>query len=266
MDKGQRIRFGISFISLTVCLFLLVFSLFAWYINNQSAQASNITAVTSNDSQVNFIDEVKAVRYNLTGDIITNTYERESGGRLVLKKSVIYTAETDTTETITEFETKTYFVMTEMLPGEYVDITIGFSMTDKNDGRNFRIMLRDITADSFVVDGYTHYVTGAFKYRSMSLKDEAHKNTANYNVTGFTPDSDYTWMNNYYIDRNDSSTLDITTMTHTWDIDYENLYYTFRVYEDFTQYYRLIGQASNSYGNLLSQKNLNVGEIYLLLR
>lgn len=265
MDKGQKVRFGISFISLTVCLFLLVFSLFAWYITNQTANATGITAVTSNDSSVSFIDDVTAIRYNLNGDITTNTYQRQSGGRLVLKKSVIYTAETDTTETITEFEETTYFVMTELLPGEYVDITIGFNMTEKQDGKNFRIMLRDITADSFNVDGYTHYVTGAFKYKSLALKDEAHKNT-DTNISSFTPDENYTWLNTYSINQHDSGTLDITTLTSTWDNDYGNLYYTFRIYEDFTQYYRLIGQATNSYGNLLSNKNLFIGEIYLLLR
>lgn len=261
MDKGKRIRGIVNIIVLSLTSLLLVCSLFAWYAVNKVANVQGGTGVTANEDSVRILDEIKAVRYSLNGDITTNTYHKNSSGQLILTRSVIYTALTDTTETITEFQTTEYFVIREMLPGEHVDITIGYTIDDSKDGNGYEIYLRNIVGDVFVIDGKSHYVTGAFRYKNVSLKDQNQTD-----VSDFVADTEYTWFNHYLIDTNDSPTLDMTILHHTWDSDYGYLYYTFSIYEDFTQYYRLIAQSENSYGNLLSRKNFNIGEIFLMIR
>ena len=260
MKNGKRMGLLFSTTALFLTCLLMVFILFAWYAVNKQANVTAGTGVTAANESIRILDEVKAVKYSLNGDITTNTYNRNSSGRLVLVKSEIYTAETKTTVTITEFTEVEYFVIREMLPGEHVDITIGYTIDESMDGSNYTIYLKNIVGDAFVIDEKTHYVTGAFRYKSMSLKD-----SNNLDVVGFTPDSDYTWFNEYSISQNDSATLDKTILHHTWDSNYGSLYYTFSIYEDFTQYYRLIAQSENSYGNLLSRKNFNIGEIFVIL-
>ena len=261
MTKGKRIRMLASIFSLSLTLLLLVFNLFTWYAVNKTANVTPTTGITANEDTVHILDVVKAIRYSLNGDTTNNTYHKDSTGRLTLVRSEIYTALTDTTEIITEFETPEYFMINEMLPGEHVDITIGYSIDEGKDGSAYEIYLKNIVGDIFIIDGKSHYVTGAFRYKNVSLKD-----ANNNDVPDFTADSEYTWFNHYSIDTNDSPALDMTILYHTWDNDYGSLYYTFSIYEDFTQYYRLIAQSENSYGNLLSRKNFNIGEIFLLIR
>lgn len=262
MDKGQKFKMITNIITLSLTTLLLVFTLFGWYVTNSKAEVSGITGVSASDNSVTMLDEVKAIRYSLNGDTTTNTYHKDSSGRLELVKSIVYTYSTNTTETITDFgDDPVYFVVNEMLPGEHVDITIGYNIDSSKDGKSYDIYLKNIVGDYFEVDGKIHYVTGAFRYKNISLKD------ANLDdVSDFTADTEYTWFNHYSISTNDSATLDMSILTHTWDSDYGALYYTFSIYEDFTQYYRLIAQAENSYGNLLSRKNFNIGEIYLFLK
>ena len=261
MNKGKKIRVIINLVMVFLTSLMLVFSLFAWYAVNKTANVESGTGLTANEDSVRILDEVKAVRYSLNGDITTNTYHKNSSGQLILVRSEIYTALTDTTEIITEFQTPEYFVIREMLPGEHVDITIGYTIDDSKDGSSYEIYLKNIVGDAFVIDGKSHYVTGAFRYKNISLKDENDED-----VSDFVADTDYTWFNHYQIDTNDSPALDMTILDHTWDSSYGYLHYTFSIYEDFTQYYRLIAQSENSYGNLLSRKNFNIGEIFLLIR
>lgn len=260
MDKGQKFKMITNIITLSLTTLLLVFTLFGWYVTNSKAEVSGVTGVTASDNSVTMLDEVKAIRYSLNGDTTTNTYHKDSDGRLILVESIVYTALTNTTENV-EVEENTYFVINEMLPGEHVDITIGYNINSSKDGKDYNIYLKNIVGDEFIVDGKTHYVTGAFRYKNISLKD-----ANEVDAPDFTADTEYTWFNHYSISTSDSATLDMPILSHTWDSDYGALYYTFSIYEDFTQYYRLIAQAENSYGNLLSRKNFNIGEIYLFLK
>ena len=210
--KGQKIRLIGSIASLFVTVLILVFTLYGWYVSNEQASVTGATGVTANDDSVRFMDDVLAVRHNLNGDIITNTYERDTDGKLVLKRSEIYTASTNTTEVITTFAEKTYFVVTEMLPGEYVDVTIGYSIDESKNGHNYKIYMKEIYGDDFVIDGKTHYVTGVFKYMSTGLK-----NASDTSISDFTPDTEYTWFNSYNIAQNDSPTLDKVIMNSIFE-------------------------------------------------
>ncbi len=249
--------------SMLLCLTLLIFGLFAWYTSNKEVTANGITAMTSSETSIHFKDTVTAKRYSLTGDITTNTYTKQSDGTLILTKQVLYVAKDDSTTTVTEFATTTYFSITELLPGEYVDVTVGYYMDPECNGNTYKLKLTNIVADSFKVQynevDYTHYVTGAFKHRSLSLKDEAGNTPAN-----FTASTEDTWFSSYEINQNDSSTVEVQILNHTWLNSYESLYYTFRITEDFSQYYQLIAKSSESYGNLLSEKNFKIGKIYLM--
>lgn len=261
--KNTRFNLISSIISMLICLFLLVFVIFAWYTANDTVKATGITGMTASEDCIHFKDTVTAKRYGLSGSTEENTYTKQSDGSLLLTRQVIYDASTGTITTITSFEEDTYFSITELLPGEYVDITLGYYMDSQCNGYNYNLKLKNIIADSFKVDyngvDYTHYVSGAFKYKSMSLKDEEGETPAN-----FTPASNFTWFSSYNISQNDSETVEVDLLHHTWLNSYEALYYTFRISEDFTQYYQLIGQSTVSYGNLLSRKRFRIGSVYLM--
>ena len=262
MRKRNLIIHTINLI-LVVCL--IVFSCFSWYTANDTVKANGITGATSNSEHIHFKPELKAVRHNLSGDIITNTYEIDTTGKIILKRSEYYHKKEDTTEVTTEFNPTEYFNMKEILPGEYIDIEIGYYMDDVLDGSGYQIKLYDLIKDTpFVVDGKNHTVAGAFKYKTLSLKDEAHKNT-DTNVSDFTADSAFTWFETYNINEDYNESSSVTILNHTWDKDYEYLYFTFRIQEDFSQYYRLISQSENSYGRLLSRKNFGIGKFMILL-
>ena len=109
MDKGQKFRSILNIITLSVTTLLLVFTLFGWYVTNSKAEVSGVTGVSASDNSVSMLDDVTAIRYSLNGDITTNKYKKSSGGKLVLVESTIYTASTDTTETIDEFDEPVYF-------------------------------------------------------------------------------------------------------------------------------------------------------------
>ena len=131
-------------------------------------------------------------------------------------------------------------------------------MDDSYNNKGYYIRFDNIVADSFNIDGKTHYVSGAFKYRNMSLKDNS-----NNTPTDFTADTTYTFFNSYNIAQDDPSDIKVRILSHTWKTSYVRLFYTFRIQEDFSQYYQLISQAQNSYGNLLSKKKLSIGNIFL---
>lgn len=264
MDKHRKFSLISSIISASLCALLLIFSVFAWYVTNSTAEATGLTGVTSENHSIHFTNSVTAVRYSLNGDITTNTYTRSSTGELTLTTSVFYDASDDTTTTTTSGFTSTKFAINELLPGEYVDITIGYFVDAVNDGKDYSVSLKSISADSFDIayneDGQTrkHYASGAFKYKSISLKDSNDQTPSD-----FTADTDSSWITTYDINSNDTLITQIKVLEHTWDNDYGTLYYTFRIEEDFTQYYSLIAASPKSYANVLSTKNFNIGMIFL---
>lgn len=258
--KKSKMMFISSVVSAFLCLFLLIISVFAWYVTNKKTNVTASTGLTADSHLIHFTDTVLAVRHCLSGDVITNTYERKSNGSLELIRSEIdYFDSSKTDEVITTFTaSQKAFKISEILPGEYIDITIGYYMDESYDGRNYRFRLDNIDADRFMIDGKSHYVTGVFKYKNISLVDN-NSNTP----SDFTPDTSFTFFNEYNIDLDDPLNLRVNLFNHTWDNDYERLYYTFRIQEDFSQYYSLISQASTSYGNLLSKKKLSIGNIFI---
>ena len=256
----------IHIVNLILVFGLIVFFTYSWYTANDTVKANGITGATSNSEHIHFKPEIKAVRHTLSGDIITNTYRIDSTGRIILTESIYYHKKEDVTDDpITEFSPTQYFDMSEILPGEYIDIEIGYYMDDVLDGSGYQIKLYDLIKDTpFDIDGKLHTVAGAFKYKTISLKDEAHKATTT-DVSDFTADSNFTWFETYNIAENYDTSSSVTILNHTWNKNYEYLYFTFRIQEDFTQYYRLIGQSENSYGRLLSNLDFNIGKFMIMV-
>ena len=257
--KRQKFNLVINFAFLSVTVLLFVITLFGWYISNREVSASGIGARTSDEKEIVLLDTVTAIRYNLSGDVITDTYSRVNEFDLYLTKrdSLDHETGTHTIETH-QVSDQIPFLIYELLPGEYVDITVGYKIKTGHNGSSYKISLNDISGGAFTVDEITHYASGAFKYASVSLKDKTGTDVVTYD------DIEYSWFHSYSISATDVLPSKVTILEHTWQDSYEELYYKFRIYEDFTQYYQLIGKASESYGALLSQLNLNIGYIYLM--
>ena len=181
----------INVITLVVTSFLLVFAILAWYVTNAEAQASGVMGVAGNDKGVKYLDTVTAVRYSLSGSTTTNVYEKQNNGQLLLKTSTLQKSGAEP-ESLT-VKPNTYFMIHDLLPDEYEDITIGFKISSGN-GRKYDIDLRNISGDEFAkkVDGHTHYVTGVYKYKSISLK---YKNGTD--VPGLPVDNNYEFFYSY---------------------------------------------------------------------
>lgn len=261
VKKNSRLNLIYSLLSVIFTSFLLVITVFGWYVSNRETSITGVSASTGSGSPINILNEVTAVRHNLTGNTITDTYTRNSSdGVLYLTKRITRDVTgqepTTTTETYTLADKKS-FNINELLPGEYVDITVGFNMNSGNNGKEYAIELYNVTGEAFMVDTYTHYATGAFKYASVSLANEA-----GTKIVDNSASLSYTWFNEYSISANDSLELSHSLIEGSWQDSYENLYYTFRIYEDFSQYYNLISQASGSYGALLSKKKVTIGSIF----
>lgn len=262
MKERIKSNLILSVSSFIITLSLLIITIFAWYVKNDTASASGMMATTDHDSVIHLQDVVKAVRHDLTGNVITDTYQRTSSGLLYLVKR----EETDNSGAQPVTTTSNYtindgigFNINQMLPGEYVDITFGYYLTTGSDDRNYLVRLDNVRGQSFVVDDKTHYSTGVFKYAPLSLKTEA----GTYLFDNSSSLS-YTWFNSYSISANDTDSSSHVLLNHSWQDSYENLYFTFRVSEDFTQYYSLIGQASGSYGALLSTLTFTIGDIVFM--
>ena len=111
-----------------------------------------------------------------------------------------------------------------------------------------------------MLDGHKHYAMGAYKWKNISLKDASNTVINNFST------QDFQWFSPYDITKDDDTNLRIESLNGIWDKDYESLNYTFRVFEDFTQYYELVGKSSTYTGDaLLSFLTLQIGFIYVML-
>lgn len=267
MNKKFKMLFNILSLSLTSLL--LVILAFGWYATNKRAEVTSGTGLTALNDSVSFDNTVIAEIHYLNHITTTETYTRSDNGNLYLIKRTVYDEELETTtETNYSLSDRLPFLISSLLPGEYVDVTIGFSISDSLDGADYTIGFMDVNGGgptgrtSFSLDGKTHYATGAYKWKNISLRSGSRNGTV---VSNFN-NADYSWIGSYDIDSNDETNLRIETLSHTWDNDYDSLYYTFRIFEDFTQYYELVGQSSTYTGDaLLSFLTLQIGYVYVLV-
>lgn len=226
---------------------------YAWYANNGSASASNIALIASDYAKMSFSKEVFAQRHFLNGNILSNEYERnEANGTLNIVHSSLYDANTETNEEIDISNIEnTSFLFTEMLPREYVDITIKYKLDDIFDQKGYSIILSGFNNNEdnqFVINGHTYDVTGIFKYQIVSPIENA---------------SEEKWLTTFSLGVNNAKSM-VEIYKDTWIKSEEYFSLTFRIIEDFEQYYNLIEQEGIYVTNLLSNKVLTIGSIVLI--
>jgi hypothetical protein len=245
---------------------MLIMLSFGWYAVNKQANVNSGTGLTSDNNNVLFSDTITAEINYLNHTKAIETYKRRDNGSLYLTKRSLHDLELDTiTNTnYTEADNIGFFIRS-LLPGEYVDITIGFSITDDFDHSSYSIGFMNVNGGGsfnkyFMLDSHKHYAMGAYKWKNISLKD-----SSNTVINDFS-NADYNWFSSYDINSDDDTNLRIESLNGIWDKDYESLNYTFRVFEDFTQYYELVGKSSTYTGDaLLSFLTLQIGFIYVML-
>ena len=240
MERKKRIRLILNISTLFVCVFLLISTMFAWYTSNKNVSANGISASTDNSNAIIIEPTITTVRHNLNKDTIESVYSMDDNGSLWLKSyikkdkdSVVLENQNDPKD---NNGNSIPFRIEEMLPGEYIDITFGFYLKEEYDNTAFKIKLMNI-----------------------SLVDKNETFSKKYS------DANYIWLPSYKINESDQNNIEMTILNETWKNSYGVLCYTFRIYEDFTQYYNLIAQAQKSYGALLSNKDLSIGQIYFML-
>jgi hypothetical protein len=272
----SKFKIILNMLTLFTTGLLLVALVFGWYVTNKVANVEAGTGLTALNDSITLEDTVIAKIYYLKGDVTTETYQRGANGKLYLIKREFAVAEGEApaTQNYTVSEEKPFFIRS-LLPGEYIDITIGYSMDDSFDGANYSVGLMNVngsgemtSATNFTLDGKTHYATGAFKWKNISLKSGnitvLQSLTSGTVVNNFSS-ATYAWVGEYDITKNDETNIRIPTLNHTWDNDYTKLFYTFRIFEDFNQYYDLVAQSASYTGDpLLSFLTLDVGNIYIL--
>ncbi len=257
---NKKVNLIMNITTLVVTSLLLIFIVFAWYVTNSQVSVTGVTATTSDETYIHYKNEVVAVRHSLSGDVGTYIYERKASGELECTEYIIKDKDGNTTKHIQVIPAnEKKFFMNDMLPGEYVDITLSYYMDDSYDGKNYALRIDNFVADNFVIDGKTHYTTGAFKYKNISLKNKAGSDIADFSSSTFS------FFNNYVLSENDTSpeSLRVQILSNTWNKTDVEVSYTFRVQEDFTQFYALVNSATGFYGNLLSELNFNIGNLFL---
>ena len=258
-----------NFVMLSLTGLLLVMLSFGWYVVNKTSYVNGGTGLTSENDSVTFDTTVIAEIHYLNHVVTTETYTRDDDGSLYLIKRSTHDLELDTTtETNYELSSHEPFFIRSLLPGEYIDITIGYSISDDFDNSNYTIGFMNVNGSgpegrtSFTLDGKVHYATGAYKWKNISLRSGSRTGTI---INDFST-ATYSWFGTYNINQNDATNIRIESLSHTWDSDYGSLYYTFRVFEDFTQYYELVGQSSTYTGDaLLSFLTMKIGNVYVLV-
>lgn len=261
---NNKIRLFVNIFTLIVTSFLLIFFIFGWYTSNKNVNANGISASSADVKNIFIEKYLNTIRYNLNKDIIYDTYEVSSDGMLYLiERHTDYYDSNKTDETVSySVVDKKPFFISEMLPGEYIDIKIGFSMSELKNNTSFKICLNNVSGDTFKLDESDlcyHNASCAFKYASVSLYD-----SFNNKIFDNSESITYKWFNIPKIDESDPISFDINLCSETWKSSYVKLYYTFRIFEDFEKYYDLINEASNVKEALLSNLNLKIDKIYIL--
>jgi len=288
--KGAK-RFYMIAIAAAVIVAITVslayFFAYAWFAQNNAVSAGGMIATLNADKGMSFTDTVTAVHYKLTGKKIEYTYSVNDDGTLTLK--------TDNSD----------YLIESILPGEYIDVKIGFYITDPElKGKSYTVSFNDFAYDkgntetdntkrenTFILlgknlkDGYKNVVFGvlpAFKWSTNPTNDTNGDDTTSdykfFHGEYSSADDDTTTTIDetkcgffYYADGSDDSNYSEEITSGTWGEDnlkqseatttnFEAVYLTFRIKEDFTEYYKLFDSnvTGADYYNYLSDKIMSM--------
>lgn len=247
---------------------------------NLAATTPTITLYTLTDSGTSWSDGTSyEYSYNETDGTYTYTVTNED----------------KTTETVTVYEK---YLIDNILPGEYIDVTIGFYLTDSSlQSKGYTITLGDFASEeenTFNLNVNTTTTENGTTSTSSSTKqcgvlpafkwgipsEENGNDTTTYTFFHGKYDSSNNTNGGffYYINGGDDSTYTETIEKNgTWDdsnlstngdgTDCTSVSFTFRIMEDFTEYYKLfdytVSGGTAEYDNYLSNKIMNIGQIRL---
>ena len=267
--KTKMILSIVSILTVASLLTVVVFSTFAWFTINDKAVMNGFNLSTSNDTFMEYGSVIKAVRTNLNGSFVTNTYSNVDG-KLKIKTSTIQESIEDEPTNNLPNELGN-FLFAEMLPGEYVDISVPYRVTKVPEyGFKYSISLTAFNkTGSFVVPynnvDYTHYVLGVFKYRPISLNISYNDERDDYLYIFPEDEYDYKWLSSYTLNEDDKLPSAVYIFKDhefsTYLSTYRECTLTFRIYESFDQYFDLIKESGTYQGNLLSQKTFSIGNL-----
>ncbi len=251
--KLELCKVSVFIILIAVEMGFAISTVFAWFSKNKKVTGSGMSVEVDAKINMKFDGEVIAVRHSLTGEVITNTYGVQEDKVLRLISSVSTNPEYEEPEV-------TNFLFDEMLPGEYVDITVSYiSLDDFDSDYTVSFGAFDFTNGKYEINSVTYNVLGAFKTKLLSLtyydEDDGIVSQTDYSS------SEYEWLLNYTAGINSEEPEHIVICEDAWTSEYKKASLTFRVYEDFTQYYRLINAIGESIPNQLSEKVLRIGQI-----
>lgn len=152
-------------LELIVAAVVFGMSCFAWFAENKNTTASSGNVNVLTDSGFNFYSTVTAVRHYETGALLKNTYTISDG---VLKlTNAVFTADESGEEAdpskSTDDEVKAQvtegndMLFVNMLPGEYVDITLSvYTVNSDIVGRKYQLSLSGFGCETVNVFNFVH--------------------------------------------------------------------------------------------------------------
>lgn len=231
---------------------------YAWFLSGNQNRVSSVEMGVQGDKSMKFGPQVSAARYYLTGAKLENTYNN-NGGTLTLTNTKYTKADEDDESEIAP-TVSDEFLFDNMLPGEYVDITISFYIQNADMvGSDYKVVLCGFGTgeeNKFTLGegetAVTYSILGVYQY---GLVEE-----------GKTPVM--SWLREYTVGTpNDDGSYGVTIYSGTWtagNVGQENAFkITFRIQEDFTHYYELINASGVPFDKYLSEKKLTIGRILL---
>ncbi len=271
-DKRQlHIFFSVASLMFSIVLALSAVSIcFGWFSFSEQAQSEGIGTSLHDGQDMKFASAVIAVRHYLTNATLTNTYRKAEDGSLSLESSVYDPGDSEGEET-----TQTPgadFLFTEMLPGEYVDVTVGIYLKNKSlVGKNYELSLGKfgtaeenrftlVDFDGNPLEGGPYGVLGVFRWGIVEENADPEMHWFRDGITsiegqnGEKGDADYS----------------VAILSGVWaeaNIGEANAKsVTFRIEEDFTHYYAFLNEKNKQgagYSNYLSEKKLSIGSVML---
>lgn len=225
---------------ITGALLLTCTFTFAWFADNHRVQASGMQ-ISANDKRITISDMIEVTR-TLGGKVTVQTYRCEE------HEDYYYLYENDSFTT-DENGDRIPFSISDLLPGEIVEVTFSYTCSDNLIGSPISAKLTSISSDSFPEIDHpdvSHYVLGVYKFSS--------KQGGEYPAG--------TWMVNYVSGQTEAIPESLPVFTDTiWnkvsDVPQDN-YVTasFRFEFDLEQYTTL-----KTTTNLLSEKRFSIGEL-----
>ncbi len=244
---------------------------YAWFAHNVDVNSGGM-GVEVTDPYLAYFDSVDATKYELDGSTIVNHYIIEND-KLKLSSSRAY--DPQKVEDTTYSPSGTSFLFDEILPGEYVTLTVNYHLADEMDGKNYYFALADFSeSGKFEINAtqegkegtYEYYVVGVFKYKPVEAKfytDDSLTDEITSQKVTYT--DDFKYIDDYVAFKDEVLPESVSLPTLTWNSAYKSASFTFVLEEDISGFYRLVDESGDYYSNLLSEKSLMIRSLRIVI-